>query len=276
MFQQTLRFGAGLSFVIGALLPSAVLAQSPSDAYRGAADAYRQAAAKSPARSACYLQWASYYDALAAMQNVAAPALDPGCSGGAGDVGGSIGTITAPSSSSLGGGFNARPQSGWAAGLQAGSQIAQNLLGQFARRQAAERQVDRSDSVSDDPRVYDRRDKRLPPEQIGADLNPGAYDYPVTWDPAEATYGPSQGGGFDLWTAEEPVIDGSNIPPVIDFLDPMQSIPHVPQIGLDGKEIPDTIEFPVQSCPEADSNFDLFTQVSKCVRAVGKRQGLGR
>jgi hypothetical protein len=145
------------------------------------------------------------------------------------------------------------------------SDVAANILNRNAQRQQALDQGFRQlqdilqarAARGADPRVSSLGDKRLPPEQIGADLNPNAYYYPVKWDPAEATYGPSHGGGLDAWQAEEPVIDGSNIPSVIDFLDPMQSIPHVSQIGLDGQEIPSRIDFPQpQLGPEPATDAD--------------------
>ena len=83
-----------------------------------------------------------------------------------------------------------------------------------------------------DPRVSNQRDKRLPPEQIGADLNPGAYYYPVTVDPSESTYQGGTGFGGPWDPQPEPVIDGSNIPSTIDFPAPREYTPPTDENGI--------------------------------------------
>src|SRR5579872_6498446 len=71
-----------------------------SNAYSQTADAYRQAAAQSPARAACYFAWATYYQGLANYQTPPKPPFDPGCSGsGSGDASGSGASSFSPSSS---------------------------------------------------------------------------------------------------------------------------------------------------------------------------------
>ena len=62
--------GAALTVVVwsvcGQFPASTLHAQNLLGSYRAAANAYRDAAAKSPERRACYLQWAAYYDGVVA------------------------------------------------------------------------------------------------------------------------------------------------------------------------------------------------------------------
>jgi hypothetical protein len=62
-----------------------VQAQTLTETYRAAAQAYREAAAKATAaRRPCFLEWAKYYDDYAAAVQrgygePSRPTLDPGC-----------------------------------------------------------------------------------------------------------------------------------------------------------------------------------------------------
>jgi hypothetical protein len=110
-------------------------------------------------------------------------------------------------------------------GSPSASDIATNILNRNAERQRALDQGFRQlqdilqarSARSSEPSVSNLRDKRLPTQQVGPELNPNAYYYPVRVDPEESTYRSSGGGASFGWPADEPVIDGSKIPSTIVF-----------------------------------------------------------
>jgi hypothetical protein len=300
MRQQLTRLIVGFGVVFGVLwLSNVVSAQDGhggvSNSYRGTADAYRQAAAQSPARASCYLQWAAYYDQLANYQTAIAPALDPGCSGGgSGDVGATAG---APITSYNPGNINTPGKSWLGAGLAAANQIA-NAWSERMRRQESERQRQSTDSdgsatgsesdySTNNPMVdmymQDFR-RRTGGGQQSPDENDNGillnYDGPASGY-SGATAGPAGQRELDPFSEAEG-IDRSNEPCVIDFPSGnTRTCTNKLEKQIDFSGAGSSRE--TLSAPPIDKDgiiqggeFDLFQQVSRRLQEIARKQGLGK
>jgi hypothetical protein len=179
------------------------------------------------------------------------------------------------------------------------------------RQEERERQAEVSDRLNKTTRSSEPDGSRYassyPGDYFDVDSSPYAYAAPSVSNSAEcsalrSTYSfgnPAPPAGcmssFDwlstylsdgapqrvLPVQSETVIDGSNIPSVIDFsgraaLSPLTTVTErVIQRGLDGSEIPSRIDFPCPPAP-SDPSLSLFKQVSGALRTIACKQGLGR